>query len=104
MTIEYLRSFRLVEYAVFDLTLAFVGIYLLAPWLSKLFLKIGVIIPRISWILLTLLIGVLTHIIVGTDTLMVRNFLDTQGNFGLKMFILTLTVLGLYRIRMKPGN
>ncbi len=101
MTIEYLRSFRLSGYAIFDLTFAFGGIYLLAPWLSKLFLKIGVIIPRISWILLTLPIGVLTHIIVGTDTLMVRNFLDTQGNFGLKIFVLILTGLGLYRIRIK---
>ncbi len=101
MTIEYLRSFRVVGYAVFDLSLAFVGIYLLAPWLSKMFLKIGLIIPRSSWLLLTLPIGVLTHIIVGTDTLMVRNFLDTQGNFGLKILVLALTVLGLLLIQRK---
>lgn len=101
MDIEYLRSFRVVGYAVFDLSLAFVGIYLLAPWLSKLFLKIGVIIPRISWILLTLPIGVLTHIIFGTETLMVKNFLNPSDYFGLKMLILALTVLGFMKIRLR---
>ncbi len=101
MTIEYLRSFRIVGYAVFDLTSAFVGVYLLAPLLSRLFLKIGVVVPRISWILLTLPLGVLIHIIVGTETMMVKNFLDLNGHYGLKIFIFALMIVGLLRIKLK---
>lgn len=101
MSIGYLRSFRLSGYAVFDLVTAFIGVYFLSPLLSKIFLKIGLIIPKISWMLLTLPLGIVVHLLVGTETLMVRNFLDTQGNFGLKIFILILTILGLMKVRLK---
>lgn len=100
MTIEYLRSFRLAGYAIFDLTLAFVGIYLLAPVLSKLFLKIGVVVPRISWVLLTLPLGILVHVLVGTNTMMVKDFLDPSGHYGLKIFILILTAWGTLRMNL----
>lgn len=101
MTIEYLRSFRIAGYAVFDLISAFVGVYLLAPLLSRLFLKIGVVIPRLSWLLLTLPLGVLIHIIVGTETMMVKNFLDLNGHYGLKIFILVLTFLGIRQMNLR---
>lgn len=101
MSIEYLRSFRLAGYAVFDLVTAFVGVYLLSPWLSRLFLKFGFVVPTISWMLFTLPLGILVHILVGTETLMVKNFLDTNNHFGLKMFIFTLTIAGLLKIKLR---
>lgn len=101
MTIEYLRSFRLGEYAIFDLTISFLGMYLLAPWLSKLFYKIGVVIPKENWLFLTLPIGILIHLLIGKSTLMTRNFLEPQGSYGLKLFILVLVILGLRGTRLK---
>ena len=101
MTIEYLRSFRLAEYAVFDLTAAFVGVYLLSPWLSRFFLKFGFVVPTISWMFFTLPLGILVHILIGTETLMVNNFLNPNDHFSLKMFIFTLTIAGLLKIKLK---
>lgn len=101
MTIEYLRSFRIAGYAVFDLISAFAGVYLLAPLLSRLFLKIGVVVPRSSWMLLTLPLGVLIHIIVGTETMMVKNFLDINGHYGIKILMVVLTCLGLLRVNLR---
>ncbi len=101
MTIEYLRSFRVGGYAILDLTVSFLGMYLLAPWLSKLFLKIGVIVPEENWLYLTLPLGILVHLLVGTNTLMVKNFMDAQGGYGLKVLILFLVIFGLRGIKLK---
>jgi len=53
-TITWLRQFRVTGYAVFDLAAAFLGMFLLSPVLSKLFRKMGLEIPRINWVCLTL--------------------------------------------------
>jgi len=100
ISIEFLRQFRIGEYAIFDLTTAFVGVYLASFLLSKLFRKIRVDIPRISWVLLTLPIGILTHIIIGRITPMTKNFLDIQGHYVLKIVIIGLLIFGLRGIKI----
>jgi len=99
ITIEVLRTHRVFGYALIDLTLAFVGIYLLSPLLTKLFRKVGLIIPKQSWMYATLPLGILVHILVSNDTLMTRNFLDTQGHYLLKASIIILTYLGIRGIK-----
>jgi hypothetical protein len=98
--IEFLRQFRLGEYAIFDLALAFLGIYLLSPLLSKIFLKIRIDIPKISWVFLTLPIGIITHLLFGKMTPMTRNFLDIHDHYILKIIIIGLLLLGLKDIKM----
>ena len=92
--IEFLRQFRLGGYAIFDFAAAFLGIYLLAPLLSKLFKKLGLDIPKLSWMFLTLPIGIATHILVGNITPLTRDFLNLHDHYILKIFILVLLVLG----------
>jgi len=100
-TLEFLRSFHFFGYAIFDLALSFIGLYLLSGSLSKLFLKINIKIPKINWVYLTLPIGILVHIIVGTYTPMVKDFLDMNGHYILKIVIIIFLILGLRRIRRK---
>ena len=100
ITIEYLRSFKLGDYAVFDLFAAFLGVYLLAPALSRLFQVVHLSIPRRSWLYLTLPLGILTHVLISQDTPMTRYFLDPSGHYLLKLFILALLVLGLHGIKV----
>ncbi len=103
-TLEYLRQFRLLGYAVFDLTLAFVGIYLLAPLLSKIFLKIRMDIPKTNWLFLTLPIGILTHLLIGNLTPMTKAFFDINDHYFLKAVILILLILGLRGIKIVKKN
>lgn len=100
LTIEYLRQFRIGGYALFDLIIAFLGIYLLSPLLSKIFLKFRIEIPKRSWLLLTLPIGILVHLFTGTMTLMTKDFLDLRSHYVLKIFILGLLILGIKGIRI----
>jgi len=99
MTIEYLRSFRIFQYAIFDLIASFLGIFLLSPLLTKLFLKININIPTSSWMYLTLPMSIFIHIAVGNYTKMTQNFLDLNSNYILKIIILVLLFLGLKGIK-----
>ncbi len=99
-TIEFLRQFRVLDYAVFDFAVSFLGIYLLAPLLSKIFLKIRLDIPRKSWLFLTLPISILTHLIVFSITPMTRDFFDIHDHYILKIVILILLFFGIKGIKI----
>ena len=95
MPFEMIRRFRLGEYAVFDLVLAFVGVYWAAPLLSRICRRFGVEVPRQSWLLLTLPLGILVHLLIGSMTRMTREFINPDGDYLLKILILGLVLLGV---------
>ncbi len=95
ITVESLRSFKLGEYAIFDLTASFLGMYLLSPILSYLFRFIKLDIQRVSWFYLTLPLSILIHILVGKYTPMTKYFFDPSDHYLLKIFIIILFILGL---------
>lgn len=99
-SIEYLRSFKLGEYAIFDIASAFIGIYFLAPFLTYLFKFIKLDISLLSWLYLTIPLSILVHILFGRLTPMTRYFLDPSSHYLLKLFILALVLLGLSRIKI----
>ncbi len=99
-TLEFLRQFRFGGYAIFDLVVAFLGIYLLSPLLSKLFLKIRIKIPKYNWIYLTLPLGIITHLLVGRITPMTSDFIDINGHYIIKIIIVILLILGLKGIKI----
>jgi hypothetical protein len=98
--IEFLRQFRLGDYAIFDFAAAFLGIYLLAPLLSKIFSKLRVEIPRQNWLYLTLPLSVVFHLLSGHITPLTRDFIDFQGHYLVKIVILALLVPGLNDIKI----
>lgn len=104
MNIEWLRSFRLDEYAIFDITVSFLGMLVLSPLLSYLFKKIKINIPKKNWLYLTLPIGILVHILVGQNTKMVVNFLDPNSHYVLKGLLLILFYLGIKDIKHNSKN
>jgi len=97
--IDFLRQYHFGNYAIFDFVLAFAGIYLLAPSLSKLFRKLGFEVPQKNWIFLTLPISVGAHFLAGNITAMTRDFLDLDGYYILKLIILVSFILGVKGIK-----
>lgn len=102
--LEFLRQFRFGEYAVFDFATSFLGIYLLSPLLSKIFLKFRLDIPKKSWLLLTLPISIIVHLLVGVITPMTRDFIDIDDHYILKIIILILLILGLKGVKIVKKN
>jgi hypothetical protein len=99
-TIEFLRQFRLGGYAIFDFIAAFLWMYLIAPLLSRLFLRIWVEIPKINWLFLTLPIWIIVHILVWDITLFTKDFLNLNGNYIVKILVIISLVLWLRGIRL----
>lgn len=100
MTIEYLRSFKIGQYAVLDIAVSFLGIYIISPLLSKLFRVFKIEIPKISWLYFTLPIGIIFHLIFGQITPMTQYILDFKNNIPLTIFILVLFILGIKNIKI----
>ena len=98
-SIEYLRHFRFLGFALFDLTVSFLGMALLSPVLSWIFRKMGIYVPKVNWVWMTLPIGILAHLIVGRMTPMTVQFLNPHGDYVLKAIILVMFALGLVGIK-----
>ena len=98
--IEDLRQYRLGGYAIFDFAVAFLGIYLLSPFLSKLFLKLNIDIPKRNWLFLALPIGIFTHLLVGKTTPMTEDFLNIHSHYILKILIVGLLIIGIKGIKI----
>ena len=98
--ITFLRQYRIFNFAIFDLTLAFLGMYLIAPLLSRLMRMIGVNVPEINWVILALPIGVIVHLLLHTMTPMTKNFIDPSDHIILKIVIIVLFILGLQGVSL----
>lgn len=96
--ITYLRHWRFEGYAIFDLTLSFLGMWLISSFLSKIFRLIGINVPPLNWVILTLPISIVAHLLVGRYTPMVQNFLNPHDHWILKILIITCLILGLWGI------
>ena len=99
-TLEFLRQFRLGGYAIFDFAVSFLGIYLLSPRLSRIFLKLKINIPKRNWLFLTLPIAILVHLLIGNITPMTKNFIDMGGHYILKIIILISLLFGIKGIKI----
>jgi len=99
ISIEFLRQYKIAGFAIFDFAVSFIGVYLLAPLLSKLFGKLGIQILKKNWLFLTIPLSVLIHVLVSQITPMTKEFLDPQGHFILKGVIIILLIFGLRGIK-----
>jgi hypothetical protein len=99
-SLEFLRQFKLFNYAVFDFAVTFIAVYFLSPFLSRIFLKVRINIPRKNWLFLALPLSIPIHVLVGEITPMTENFLDLNNYYLLKIIILILVVFGLKDIKI----
>lgn len=104
ITLSHLREFRVLGFTLFDTTLAFAAVAILSPFLSKIFRKIGLDIPMINWIFLTLPVSILAHLSIGRRTPLVKEFIDPNGHYIVKAVILILFILSFTRIKRTNKN
>jgi hypothetical protein len=98
--ILYLRQFRIGPFAIFDFASSLIVVALLSPLLSWLFLKMGIKIPLRSWILWTVPVAELIHIIIGQQTALTKMLLDPRGHYIAKVVVLVLLVVGFWGIKI----
>ena len=98
-TLEYLRQFRFLGYAIFDLGVSFLGMLILSPLLTMLFRKAHIEIPWWSWVLFTLPLGIVFHLAFNAMTPMTKQFLNLNGDYVLKAVIVAFCILGALGVR-----
>ena len=63
-------------------------------------MKVGVNIPRRSWLFFTLPISILAHLLVGRMTPMTKEFIDLNGYYLLKAIIIGSFIFGIIGIKI----
>jgi hypothetical protein len=77
---------------------------LLSPLLSWIAHKFRVIVPKKNWVILTLPIGVVIHIVVGTFTPMTKNTLMLNDHYVLKFILVVFLLFGLRGIKIDKSK
>ncbi len=97
ITIEYLRSFRLGSFAIFDFTISYIGVYLLVPILNKIISPLNRSLTHFQWMLLVLPLSILFHIIFRNFTPLTKQAIDPSGHYLIKVILLLMLYFGLRR-------
>jgi hypothetical protein len=91
-SLEYLRQFRIGQFAIFDTIVSYLGILILSPILSWLMFKLRIKVTLISWLWLTLPISVIFHLIFNQSTPLMK-VLTNPSN--LQFYVAILILLGM---------
>jgi len=99
--LHFLRQYKIGPFAIFDTVTAYLGIFLIAPLLTKMFSKIHINVSRVGWLWLTLPISVLFHLIFRQNTPFMKILLNpNQFQFYLGIIILLFMIyMGLRKIK-----
>lgn len=100
MSIEYLRQFKIGQFAIFDIVISYVGIAILSPILIWFTSKFNLKIPVISWLWFTLPIAVIFHIIFGQSTPLMKMLTDPWSYqfYVVVLFLIFMIHMGLRKI------
>ncbi|MCF7831748.1 MAG: hypothetical protein K9M36_02600 [Candidatus Pacebacteria bacterium] len=97
---EFLRSFRIGPFTIFDFAISYIVMYFIAPYLSKLFALAGIRVNREQWLWLTLPIALAVHLLTKTSTAFTEMTLDPSGGWFAKAII----VIMLFMVYVRRGN
>ena len=79
------------------------GIYLLAPLLSKIMSIFRLSISRHQWLWLTLPLGTVVHILVGQQTTLTKMVFN-ENNYLAIIALIFMTYMGLKDVRVKKSK
>jgi hypothetical protein len=99
LTLEYLRQFRFLEFAIFDFTVSLIAVLILSPLLNRLAKKAKINITTKHWLWLFLPISVIAHLLFGQQTALVKQVFDLTGNYSAKLLMIFMLFMGLKDVR-----
>jgi len=94
-----LRSYRIGPFTIFDTVLAYVGVAILSPLLTKLFSVIHLKISLTSWLWLTMPLSVIFHLVFSQNTPLVKTLFSSDNFYIAWVVLLFMSFMGLKGIR-----
>lgn len=98
--IELVRQLRIGSFAIFDIVVSFLGIFLIAPRLTDLALKAHLHVSKVQWLWLVLPVSIIAHLIFGLRTPLTRMVIDPNNYYLVKIIILFMLFMGLKDTRI----
>ncbi|MFA7287083.1 MAG: hypothetical protein WC052_05475 [Patescibacteria group bacterium] len=92
--ITLLRQFRIGQFALFDISLGYVGMLLLSPLLTKIFSKFHLHIPRATWLWWMFPISVVFHFVFRQSTPLMKALSQPEGVL-VAIILIAMILLGL---------
>lgn len=89
ISLEYLRQFKIEQFAIFDTVISYIGVLILSPVLTRLMSILKLKIPTSSWLWFTLPLSVLFHFIFHQSTPLMK----ILANYRHFQFYVAITVL-----------
>ena len=97
--LSQLRLFKIGPFAVFDTAISFIGIYLLAPLLSKIFRFMRLDIPLISWLWFVMPLSVVFHLVFAQQTPLMQLLSSSNGYVAIGV-LFGMTFMGIRKIHI----
>ena len=94
-----LRSYRIGPFTIFDTVLAYVGVVILSPLLTKLFLVIHLKISLTSWLWLTMPLSVIFHLVFSQNTPLIKMLFNSDKFYIAWAVLLFMTFMGLRGVK-----
>lgn len=94
-TLQFLRQFRIGPFAIFDTVISYIGIYLLAPMLTKFVQKFGLNISRTGWLWLMFPLSVIFHFIFRQQTPFMKLLVNPESYYIGPIILLCMLYMGL---------
>ena len=96
--LAFLRQFRIGTFPIFDVVISYIGIFLIAPILTKIFLLLHLNIPRSAWLWWTIPIGVLFHVIFSQDTPLMRMLAHPTQVWPAALVLIVMIAMGVRQV------
>ena len=99
-SISILRQYKIGPFALFDTALAYLGIILISPLLSKISSLVQVSIMKKSWIWLTLPLSILFHVLFNQNTPLTTMFMNPDDFIVVKIIVVSMAYMGIKDIKI----
>lgn len=100
--VSTLRQFKIGPFAMFDIVLAYLGIFILAPLLTRVTALAHLVVTRKSWLWLTLPLSIIVHLAINQKTPLMNMILDMRGFILTKIIIIGMAYMGIKDIAIMP--
>ena len=96
--IEFLRQFRVGPFAIFDFVVAYGGLLLLSPIITKLLHKVHINMTWVNIMWLVLPLSIVAHVLTGHHTPLTKMFLNPSDYYFVKILIASMVYMGFRKV------
>ena len=97
--LNFIRQFKIGPFAIFDTVISYIGLFLLAPILTKMFRIMRLEISLASWLWFVLPLSIVFHFFFSQQTPLMKLLVSSNGYIAI-IILLAMAYMGVRTIRV----